>query len=265
MGLLEAEVHTSLRAFLRDQAQPLWDRHLTMARLVSRALRLQRSALIQTGSTVSQYAVSYLMPALLSDRSVLLVAPPAICQRLFQAEIPRLQAWLPTDKKIHFGSCWPDKRNFEGICLTSPQAWLSDRLSNLGNFPTDIVTLVDCADELEDWTRQLLTVTLKFEDWQSLQQAYSSCGNFIQEVRLQLQRSIFNHPQNPYECWLLDEIERENLQNLGEILSDKSPLPLLLKRFGKNFSKPTNCFGPQLTVKRENLPCILVQSKSLHF
>ena len=82
MTLLEAEVHISLREFLRHQGQPLWDHHLTMARLVSRALRLDRSALIQTGSTFSRYGLSYLMPCLLSDRPILLVVPSNIQQKL---------------------------------------------------------------------------------------------------------------------------------------------------------------------------------------
>lgn len=48
--MIEAEVHLSLHNFLRSQVGfPTWPHHLTMARLVARAFRLGRSALIQVG------------------------------------------------------------------------------------------------------------------------------------------------------------------------------------------------------------------------
>ncbi|MFM8307475.1 MAG: ATP-dependent DNA helicase, partial [Microcystis aeruginosa] len=65
MVLLEATVHSSLRAFLREQGRFYWPHHLTMGRLVARALRLKRSSLIQTGTTLTRYCLSYLTPALL--------------------------------------------------------------------------------------------------------------------------------------------------------------------------------------------------------
>ena len=93
MTILEAEVHASLRAFLRQQGLPSWDHHLSMARLVSRGLRLGRSAIIQTGSTVSCYGYSYLMPALLSAHPVLLVASSTLQKKLLTGIIPRLHEW----------------------------------------------------------------------------------------------------------------------------------------------------------------------------
>ena len=48
--VIEAQVHQHLRAFLRGNAtNPPGPHHLTMARLVARALRLGRSALLQVG------------------------------------------------------------------------------------------------------------------------------------------------------------------------------------------------------------------------
>ena len=67
--MIEVEVHQSLLNFLRSQNQPHWPHNLTMARLVARALRLGRSALIQTasppGSRNQQYQLSYLLPVLI--------------------------------------------------------------------------------------------------------------------------------------------------------------------------------------------------------
>ncbi|MFM5979629.1 MAG: ATP-dependent DNA helicase, partial [Sphaerospermopsis kisseleviana] len=49
--MIYSQPHLSLHNFLRSQdGFPTWPHHLTMARLVARALRLGRSALIQVGA-----------------------------------------------------------------------------------------------------------------------------------------------------------------------------------------------------------------------
>ncbi|MDJ0660557.1 MAG: ATP-dependent DNA helicase [Crocosphaera sp.] len=224
MTLLEAEVHISLREFLRDQGEPLWDHHLTMARLVSRALRLNRSALIQTGSTFSRYGLSYLMPCLLSDRPILLVVPLNIQQQLIKQDIPYLQQWLNTNKTIVTQDQNVDFNEFNGLFIVSPDVWLSDRLENKGQFPEQIVTLIDQADYLEEWTKDHLTRTISPHDWQHLQQQYPAYGNLIQEVRFFLQKSIFSHPPSPYQCCLLDQEEKDSLSHLCKTLNNN---PLL--------------------------------------
>ena len=229
MTLLEAEVHISLRDFLRDQGEPLWDHHLTMARLVSRALRLDRSALIQTGSTFSRYRLSYLMPCLLSDRPILLVAPLGIQKQLIEQDIPHLQQWLNTDKPIFNEAKDVNFSVFKGLIIVSPDVWLSDHLENKGQFPDDILTLIDQADYLEEWTKNYLTMTISPDDWQILQHKYPAYGNLIQEVKLFLEKSIFSHPKNPYQCCLLDHEEKESLSHLCQTLDDH---PLL-----NNFSQ----------------------------
>ncbi|ACK65275.1 ATP-dependent DNA helicase [Rippkaea orientalis PCC 8801] len=220
MKLLEAEVHTSLRAFLRQQGQPLWDHHLTMARLVSRGLRLGRSAVIQTGTTVSRYGLSYLMPALLSDRPVLLVASPAVQQHLLKEVIPQLEEWLQTDKLIQTENNGLINANFQGILMVSPQTWLDNCLQHQDRFPLNITTLIDGADQLESWTRDYLTVTIQSDYWQQLQGRYPSSGNLIQEVYLFLKKTIFSHPNNPYQCCLLNEEEYNSLYHLGSVIKD---------------------------------------------
>ena len=92
--MLEARVHDQLREFLRACVTSPWAHHLTMARIVSRALRLQRSALIQTGSSSHRYCLSYLLPIFLSDSPVLLVTTPTIQSHLLDKEIPRLQGMV---------------------------------------------------------------------------------------------------------------------------------------------------------------------------
>ena len=217
--LLEAEVHSQLRAFSREQDQRGWSHHLTMGRLVARALRLGRPALIQTGTAVEQYALSYLTPALLHPESVIIVAPKSVQQRLLQTEIPQLQHRLGTQKEIRQGD-YPLEDNFTGILLTSPQSWLADRFYNQGRFPTGIPTLIEAADHLEDWARKQLTATLGFQDWEQLLRSFPHQVELIRNVRIQITKAIFARPQNPYGCYLLEKPEQERLERLWQTLEE---------------------------------------------
>ena len=252
MTLLEAEVHASLRAFLRQQGLPLWDHHLTMARLVSRGLRLGRSAIIQTGSTVSRYGCSYLMPALLSDRPVLLVASSTLQEKLLTGIIPKIQQWLQTDQVIHTENERLTWDNFQGILMISPQTWLSARLEKKNYCFRDIPTLIDNADELEDWTREYFTSTLKPYHWQQLHKTYSAYGNLIQEVRLYLAKSILSRSINPHQCYLLTQEEYETLQHLGKVLTGDSSF----KQFWKQISAKNQLLWASIDYK--------IQDFSLH-
>jgi len=215
--VIEVEVHSSLRAFLREQGQPSWPHHLTMARLVARALRLGRSALIQTGSTHSSYRLSYLAPALIWQEPVILVAPLSIQQWLLQVEIPRLQQWIGTDKAIHTGETFPDNR-FKGLLITSPQTWLADRLEGHQWFPSGLPTLIDGADDLEVWAREQLQACIQPGDWDELMLAHPQQADFIRDMRVRLTKAVFGHPPNPYECCLLETQEQDTLQQLFEVL-----------------------------------------------
>ncbi|MBF2021339.1 MAG: ATP-dependent DNA helicase [Hydrococcus sp. C42_A2020_068] len=227
--LLEAEVHSSLLSFLRGRGKSNWPHHLTMARIISRALRLQRSALIQTGSPVTQYCLSYLTPALLSDTPVLLVAPKSVQQHLLQVEIPQLQEWLQTHKEIRTVDRWLE--GFGGLMLTSPQAWLADRLENLGRFPQNILTVIDRADDLEEWARECLSAAIEDWHWGDLVQSYPRHADFIRDVRVQLTKAIFARPKNPYGCYLIEDAETESLRRLLSTLAAQTSLIPSFERF----------------------------------
>ncbi|YAI81938.1 MAG: helicase C-terminal domain-containing protein [cyanobacterium endosymbiont of Rhopalodia sterrenbergii] len=252
MTLLEAEVHASLRAFLRQQGLPLWDHHLTMARLISRGLRLGRSAIIQTGSTVSRYGCSYLMPALLSDRPVLLVASSTLQEKLLTGIIPKLQEWLQTDQVIHTEDERLTWDNFRGILMVSPQTWLSAHLEKKSYFSLEIPALIDNADELEYWAREYFTSTLKPHHWQQLQKSYSAYGNLIQEVRLYLTKKILSRSTNPYQCYLLTQEEYNSLQHLGEVITGDSSF----KHFFEKMSEKSQVLWASIDYK--------IQDFSLH-
>ena len=211
--MIEVEVHSSLRAFLREQGQPSWPHHLTMARLVARALRRSRSALIQTGSTHSSYRLSYLASALIWPGPVILVAPVAIQQWLLRVEIPRLQQWMGTNKPIQVGERFPDDR-FQGLFITSPATWLADRLADHQGFPSGIPTIIDGADDLEGWAREQLQANIQPQDWDELMLAYPQQADFIRDMRVRLTKAVFQHPPNPYECCLLEAQEQETLRQL---------------------------------------------------
>ena len=228
MNTIEADVHLSLRDFLRQHGNRNFPHHLTMARLIARALRLDRPALMQTGSSVSKYCLSYLTPILLGDWSVIIVAPMSTQKYLLETEIPKLQEWLGVNKKVRMGNRWEDR---DRLLLTSPQSWLSDRLENRGNFPSDIPTIIDRADNLEEWTRQLLTISITAADWEALSQAIPQHQELIRNTRVKLTKSIFARPENPYRNYILLDSELDIIADLCEILSQQGLLTGKLGQF----------------------------------
>jgi ATP-dependent DNA helicase DinG len=188
-----------------------------MARLVARAFRLGRSALIQTGSTHSSYCLSYLAPALIWSGPVILVAPLSVQQWLLRVEIPRLQQWIGTNKAVQTGDAFPDDR-FQGLLITSPASWLADRLEGHQRFPAGIPTLIDGADDLESWVRERLQASIQPGDWDELMLGRPQLADWIRDVRVRLTKAVFQHPSNPYECCLIESGEQDALQQLFEVL-----------------------------------------------
>lgn len=235
--MIEAEVHLSLHNFLRSQAGfPAWHHHLTMARLVARALRLGRSALIQVGAVCGyqgRYRTSFIASALMWNSGVIIVAPEMVQNRLLKVEIPRLQQWLRVDKPIRTGDAWVGG-DFQGILLTTPEVWLNAQLTQNGAFSDEIPTIIDGIDDLEDWVRASLTVTLSPSCWDTLALAYPKHESIIRTARVELTHNIFKHPPNPYECYAVSDQEIEILQRLYSVL-DIATLPNTWKNFYSYF------------------------------
>ena len=219
--MIEVEVHSSLKDFLREQGNRGWPHHLTMARLVARTLRLGRSALMQTGSSINKYCPSYLMPVLLGDWSVIIVVPELKQANLINNEIPSLQKWLGITKEVRIGDRW---QTGDQLLITSPETWISDRLNQKSRFPPNIPTIIDRADDLEEWAIQQLTISLETSDWDNLLQANPQDAELIRNARVKLTKAIFSHPINPYECYLLEQPERDILSYILEILAHKKAL-----------------------------------------
>jgi ATP-dependent DNA helicase DinG len=207
-----------------------------MARLVARAMRLGRSAVIQTGNTSEKYALSYLTPALLYNSPVIIVVELARQEILLNREIPELQKALKTNKEIFNIDSLSNnylKKDCSGLILTTPELWLEDRLNNFGKFPSLIPTIFDRGDDLEDLIREILSLTLKIQDWQELTQTFPEHLEIIGDLRVALTKAIFSHPKNPYECWLLDEKELKIFQELCQTLSDTKSLTPKFDQFAR--------------------------------
>ncbi|MEH2374543.1 ATP-dependent DNA helicase [Nostoc sp.] len=236
--MIEAEVHLSLHNFLRSQAGfPSWPHHLTMARLVARALRLGRSALIQVGAVCGyqgRYRTSFVASALMWHGPVIIVAQEAVQQLLLRVEIPRLQQWLPTNKPIRTGDAWPSTE-FQGLLLTSPEAWLRGQFAGGDRFPQGIPTIIDGVDDLEDWVRDQLTQDIQPDDWDQLMLACPNQAEAIREARIQLTHELFQHPANPYQCYLISQPEIEILNRLYLALESVQALPEPWKQFWQQF------------------------------
>lgn len=235
--MIEADVHSSLRDFLRQHGNRNFPHHLTMARLIARALRLGRPALMQTGSTVSKYCPSYLTPILLGDWSVIVVAPRATQRYLLETEIPLLQHWLGKTKQVRMGDRWKSQ---DQLLLTSPESWISDRLENQGKFPPNIPTIIDRADNLEEWTRQLLTIRITPGVWDQLLRKIPEHQDLIRNTRIKLTKSIFARPENPYRNYILLDSELGLIKDLCLILSHKQQLEGTLKQFWQQIADKSN-------------------------
>lgn len=73
------------------------------------------------------YRLSYLVALLLWPGPAVLVVPQASQARILMGDLPRLQDKLGLAKPIQVGDRWPD-RDFAGVLVTTPEAWLADRL-----------------------------------------------------------------------------------------------------------------------------------------
>ena len=237
--LLEAQVHAFLRAYLREHREVNWLHHLTMARLVARGLRTGRSSLIQTGTEVERYTLSYLIPAILSRETLLLVVPEVLQEKLLTQDLPYLQNWLNNDKKV-VTKIPQDiySSDFPSIMIASPETWLSDRLYHLGYFPPSLPTLIIQGEDLEVWVRQQLTLHLTPNDWlQQLQQADSQ-QQLITSVRVKIIQNLYEHPPNPYDCYTLDESIQEELEHLWTDLAINRSLSSAFALFWSQWQQP---------------------------
>jgi ATP-dependent DNA helicase DinG len=245
---IEVTTHTILRDLLRNQPTIVdWNHHLTMARLVARALRMSKSSLIQTGIAThrleGKYRLSYLIPTLLWHEAVTIAIPGGCQADLVTTEIPQLQQWLGTTKSVYCGD-QPPRSGFNGLWVTDPQSWLSLQLNHpelLANQPI----VIDSADDLENWARELLTVRLDDQAWDLLRLSQpAAIWEQIINIKIRLMAALWQRPINPYNCYLLDTSDRLLVESLGKLFS--SNLPSIWQQFDRELSKPDRLVWAQI-------------------
>lgn len=217
--MLEAEVHSELLNFLRDKNISSWVHNLTMARMVARGLRLGRSAIIQTGTSHPQYYLSYLTSALLTTKSVIIVTSASIQEQLIQQKIPQLQKCLNKNKIIQ-AKLTQDLPSKNKIVVITHQVWLEDSF-NLG-YSHDIPTIIEECQQLPDIITEYLTIELTRQDCLELQLINPLNQDLIRENIAELTKSIFSHPVNPYNSYLLTDDEKIIIQKLNELKGKKN-------------------------------------------
>jgi ATP-dependent DNA helicase DinG len=238
---LEVTAHIILRDLLRHQpAIAGWNHHLTMARLVARALRSSTSALIQTGIAThrqtGKYRFSYLIPALLWQDATIVAIPTRFQAQLVATDLPQLQQWLGTTKPVYCGNEAP-AAGFIGLWLIDPQSWLRLHFHD-PNVVSGIPTIVDGAEDLEDWARELLTVRLDSHDWDTLRSTQTATNwERVLELKIQLLTALWQRPPNPYNCYVLAPDDRSIVAALGELIEQ---LPANWHQFYRDFDRPVD-------------------------
>ena len=249
-GTIEVTAHRILRDLLRQQTVIRgddgntiadWNHHLTMTRLVARALRMSKSALIQTGIAThraeGKYRLSYLIPTLLWDDAVTIVIPECFQSKLVDLELPHLQQRLGTNRLVYRSSV-PPESDFTGLWVVNPKSWLDLQLHNPSS--DSIPTIIDGADDWENLARTLLTLTLAPADWYSLRLSQPpATWETIGTAKIQLLETLWQRPDNPYNCYLLDPIELEILDSLIDRLP--SSLPPEWAKFQHQLVDRQNC------------------------
>lgn len=236
--MLEAQVHSELRNFLRTHNPSDWVHHLTMARMVARGLRLGRSAIIQTGVHHHTYDLSYLTPALLCQENVIIVSPKKNHHQLIEQKIPFLQESLGTAKEIcsHLSKC---HKNNHYLIVIDPKNWLrktiNDSAKNNGNI------IIEEAEKLPQLINEYLTVSIDIYDWFRLQSNNQKHKQTIQNKLAKLTQLIFSHPVNPYNSYLLNDKEQNIIKKIFlNVESDSSELYRKLTQLTKRFLDQEN-------------------------
>ncbi|WP_298615018.1 helicase C-terminal domain-containing protein [uncultured Thermosynechococcus sp.] len=208
--MIEAEVHRQLRAFLRSSGDRRWPHHLTLARLVARALRLRRGCLLQVSQRAvlqHRYGLSYLLPLLLYPEPALLVVPQERLTRLLHQEIPELLTFLAVTKPIQHSHCLQPA--FEGLLVMTLEDWCRQATAH-----PNIVTVIDGIEALPQIIQQQTTCTITTSDWEHLKLAIPGARDAIRQVYAQLAQHLFQRPHNPYGDYLLTPSEQQPLLEL---------------------------------------------------
>jgi len=211
--MLEAQAHQQLKALLRFEGEARWPHHLTLSRLVARSLRRADQTLVRLapGSDPS-WLLGLLVPLALHEGPTALLVSPALRQRLFQVELPRLEA-VGLQLPLWEGEQAP----------ASARLWLlqPDQLvaaCRNGGFG-ERQLLVPEAERLEADLRSALGVVIDTCHWEQLRRSLPSAATSLLQLHERLSRRLLARPCGP-------------LQQLPILAEEEAPLRQLLHLLG---------------------------------
>ncbi len=211
--MLEAQAHHKLKQLLALSGRRSWPHGLTLTRLVARSLRRADHSLfpIHEGEP-SEWLLSLLLPLLLSEEPVALVASPELQRRILQVELPRLAdaglrrpLWQDITPPPQPG-LW--LLSFEGLV----QVWQAAQLGNHQLICAE-------AERLDSLLREAQSVKLEPQHWDALSRSCPQLREGVLQLHERLSRRLLNRPLG-------------RSPRLPIAAEDEAPLRLLLQGAG---------------------------------
>lgn len=214
--MLEAQAHQRLKQLLTVSDGSRWPHHLTLTRLVARSLRRGDHSLFPISADCdSSWLLGLLLPVMLTERPVALVASQELQRRLLKRELPRL-ASVGLTRPLWQGSDPPGEA---GLWLLDPgqlvQVW---RQGQLGEHQLVCAE----AEQLESLLRQAQAIVITPQHWDQLARARPLLAPALLTLHERLSRRLLNRPlgRSPRLA-----IAPEDEAPLRLLLQDQGPLP----------------------------------------
>ncbi|AZB73507.1 helicase C-terminal domain-containing protein [Synechococcus elongatus] len=223
--MFEVEVHQLLRRWLREQTpENAWPHHLSVARLAARSLRLQQPTLLQLPASGGDrlYLRGLLLPLLLWQGPVVILADSLLGDRLLHRELPLLQHHFDLQKPLLTADQLPSQ-DFQGIWLTDVEHWQTVQ-THYPHWPLAIVA----AEDLEAQLINAASAVITPHDWNVLRCCYPAAQAQLQDWQARLTFQLFQRPVNPTQHYRL---EAEDLLPLVTWLRSQTNLPIAWQRW----------------------------------
>ena len=212
----EAQAHHKLKQLLSSRAGSGWPHGLTLTRLVARSLRRCDHSLfpIREGQR-SDWMLSLLLPAVLSEAPVALVASEPLQRRLLQQELPLLRS-AGLVRPLWQGTTPPGS---PCLWMLSPgelvQVWQSQQLG-------EHQLLCAEAEQLEELLGDGQAIRIEPEHWDQLSASQPHLRESLVQLHERLSRQLLNRPlaRQPKLA-----ISREQEAPLRLLLQGRTDLP----------------------------------------
>ena len=212
----EAQAHHKLKQLLSSRAGSGWPHGLTLTRLVARSLRRCDHSLfpIREGQR-SDWMLSLLLPAVLSETPVALVASEPLQRRLLQQELPLLRS-AGLVRPLWQGTTPPGS---PCLWMLSPgelvQVWQSHQLG-------EHQLLCAEAEQLEELLGDGQAIRIEPEHWDQLSASQPHLRESLVQLHERLSRQLLNRPlaRQPKLA-----ISREQEAPLRLLLQGRTDLP----------------------------------------